>query len=131
MNVNLKIHNPTTATENFLKEVSYPYDCWTGTMLRQNAFMIWLHTDSRETVGYVWFTMVPDCYRTFEFHIAIDPKFQRRWLSRSTYSKLVDVAKLLDARVVLIYALNNERFLNILKLLGWTIVPPFALLEVS
>ena len=129
MKLNLKLHNPTDSTLEFLELIAYPHR-WTGTMLRRDAFVIWIHNEARETVGYVWFTIVPDTYRVFEFHIAIHPKYHIRWLSKEIYYQLLDIAKFLDARVILMYLEGNEQYLKVLKRLGWTTIHKFALLEV-
>lgn len=121
--------NPTVSTIEFLKLIAYPHS-WTGTMLQRDAFVVKIHDELRETVGYVWFTEVPDTYRVLEFHIAIHPRYHIRWLSRKIYFQLLDIARLLDARVILMYLQGNERYRNVLKRMGWTTIHKFALLEV-
>ena len=88
MNLSVKAHSPTEQTEKFLKDIDYPYGSWNVYTLRKNAVVCWLHNDQRETVGFIWFCAIPDTYRGLEFHIAIHPKYQKKWLTKKNYKKL-------------------------------------------
>ena len=128
-NLALKIHHPTSEILSFLEDIKYPWTTLSLDWLQRNAFMLRLE-NKEKTVGYLWFSQVPDCYKTYEISMAIHPDYQSRWMSRRLFKELYYVAQLLDIRLVLVCYKDSER-LQKLSLFGFKIIEPFALLEIE
>tara|TARA_A100000172_G_scaffold81002_1_gene72351 strand:+ start:313 stop:708 length:396 start_codon:yes stop_codon:yes gene_type:complete len=122
----LKATVPTPQILEEIEECNYPYQ-WSLDQLQRNTFFMRGVTEQHETIGYFWYSHVPDTYRMFELHFTILPAFQNRWLRPKDVPKFEQVAKLIDADSVLIFHPQNPRRLKQLRWLGFEVYPPFAL----
>ncbi len=130
MKLEFRLYYPTEEIIDFLARVNYPHEGWTVEKFRQLAFVCRLQTPDRKRVGFFWYTLVPDTYRIFEGHVAIDPDFHGRWLDRSVSKQVINYARFLDARVLMVFW-RDPKPLNQMKFLGWEIEFPFAWKEIG
>ena len=126
MKWDLKITHPTTQVLEEIDRSGYPFQ-WTLDMLERHTFFLRGLTERRETIGYFWFSVVPETYRMYELHFCVLPEYQRVWFNRSAMQKLDDVASLLDADSILVFHPQNLERLRQLRLLGFRVHEPFAI----
>lgn len=130
MRVEFRLDYPTNDLLDFLDYCDYPYQGWTLDMFQRVAFITRLQTVDRERIGYIWYTLMPDTYRIFEGHVAIDPKYHGRWFSRRTNKQMLNVARFLDARLMVLFWKDPVPLLK-MRRLGWTVAYPFAWIEIG
>ena len=130
MRVQFRAEYPTQEVVDFLDSVDYPHEGWTVEMLQRIAFLCRIQTVDRKLVGYCWYTDVPDSYRIKEFHVAIDAPYRGRWINRDTNRQVLEIARLLDAQILL-FSWRDPVPLSQMTSLGWTVEYPFAWRELE
>lgn len=130
MKWDLKITHPTTQVLEEIDRSGYPFQ-WTLDMLERHTFFLRGLTERRETIGYFWFSVVPETYRMYELHFCVLPEYQRVWFDRSVVKKLEAAARLIDADSVLVFHPQNIERLRQLKLLGFRVHEPFAIYDIG